>query len=83
MEIYPSGIYLKCVASHTVSDSEGHPEYKLKKGTIYKASYLTLHGTYYNQNTSALWSTHYFKELSKVEVFVELKGRMDLVEELP
>jgi hypothetical protein len=64
-------------------DKEGHPEYKIKSGVIYRASYLTNHNTYYNKNTTALWSTHYFKELSKVEVFIELKGQMDKVEELP
>jgi hypothetical protein len=66
-------IYLKCLKSFTMRDPDGHPEWKIEAGHIYKTD-----------PPAGRWSwTERFTEVSKVEVFVYLKGQMDLVEELP
>jgi hypothetical protein len=77
-------IYLKCYRDYTARDNDGHPENKIIGGKIYRATHKYPGGSYSNINTSDdIWPCYHFQELSKVEVFVYLKGRMDLVEALP
>ena len=75
-------IYLKCLEKRRLVDEEGHPEAILDKDIIYKANGITKEGNYYSDG-SGIWHRKTFKEISKVEAFIYLRGRMDLVEELP
>jgi hypothetical protein len=75
-------IFVKCIRSYTERDDEGHPVTKIEAGKIYRAASQTPLGLHY-WGESERWMAAGFDEMAKVEVFCELKGKMELVEELP
>lgn len=70
-------LYLKCIMD---SEVKGH---YIKKGVIYKAREGLFPDGYFKFGVNRMCTFFRFQELSKVEAFIAVRGKMDKIQVLP